>query len=142
MAVTTTLYNPFKGKGYDGTDIDLVNDTIKVALVGTGYTPSAAHDFWDDVSANESSGGGYTAGGAALASKTWSLSSNTYTFDAADTSWTITSALTARYAVIYKDTGNSATSPLIGYVDLDGTFQLASGTLTITWNASGIFTLT
>jgi hypothetical protein len=145
MAVTATLYNSFKGKGYDSsTKIDLANDTIKVMLVGSGYTPDIdAHDFINDVSANESSGTGYTAGGATLAGKTWTQvdASDLWKFDANDTSWTISSSLTARYAVIYKDTGNTATSPLIGYVNLDGTFTLAAGTFTLTWNASGIFTL-
>lgn len=50
-------------------DIDLANDTIKVMLLTSSYTPDLDHDFVDDVSANEVSGTGYTAGGATLASK-------------------------------------------------------------------------
>ncbi len=143
---TLTIYNSFKLKGYDSsTKIDLVNDTIKVALVTSSYTPDIdTHDFFADVSANESSGTGYTAGGETLASKTFAIvtASDLAKFDAADVVWTITSELSARYAIIYKSTGTAGTSPLIGYVDLGTTYSLANGTLTLTWNASGIVTIT
>lgn len=145
MAVTATLYNPFKKKIVDGTNIDLDSDTIKIALVGSGYTPAIdTHDFWDDVVANESSGTGYTAGGATLSNITLSVdtTNDRAVFDADNVSWTISSALAARYAVIYKSTGDNATSPLIGYIDLDALYSLASGTLTITFHATGILTIT
>lgn len=142
---TSTLYNNFKLKCVDGSDLDLLNDTVKLGLVGSGYTPDIdTHDFWDDVVANESSGTGYTAGGATIASKTLAVvgASDLVKFDGADVAWTISSALSARYAVLYKSTGNNATSPLIGYVDLGSTYSLASGTLTIVWSANGILTIT
>ncbi len=145
MAVSIVAYNSFKKKIVDGTNIDLDTDTIKVALVGAGYTPDIdTHDFFDDVSAQESSGTGYTAGGATLANVSLAVvtASDLAKFDADDTVWTISSSLSARYAVIYKSTGTSGTSPLIAYVDFGTTYSLASGTLTITWSASGIMTLT
>lgn len=146
MSATITIFNSFKLKGYDSsTKIDLANDTIKVALLTASYTPDIdAHDFFNDVSANESSGTGYTAGGATLANPTWAVvtASDLAKFDADNTAWTISSALSARYAVIYKSTGTASTSPLIGYVDLGSTYSLASGTLTLAWNASGIITVT
>lgn len=51
--------------------VDYLSDTIKIALLGAGYTPNLdTHEFFSDVSAQEVSGAGYTAGGATLASKT------------------------------------------------------------------------
>jgi hypothetical protein len=140
---TATLYNSFKQKIMNGS-IDLDTDTIKVALVGAAYTPDIdTHDFWDDVSANESSGTGYTAGGTTLANPAVTVvtASDLGKFDADDVSWTISSALSARYAVLYKSTGVAGTSPLIGYVDFGSTTSIGSGTLAITWSASGILTL-
>jgi hypothetical protein len=146
MAVTAVVYNNYKLKQIDNsTKIALGTDTIKVALVGAGYTPDIdTHDFWDDVSANESSGTGYTAGGATLANPAVSIvtASDLAKFDADDVTWTISSSLSARYAVVYKSTGTGSTSPLILYFDLGSTYALSSGTLTLTFSASGILTLT
>jgi hypothetical protein len=142
---TVLAYNNAKLKLLDGSDLDWANDTIKVALVTSSYTPDIdAHDFWDDIVANEATGTGYTAGGYTLLNKTEAVvgASDLAKFDADDVSWTISSALSARYAVIYKSTGNNATSPVIAYVDFGSTFSLSSGTLAVTWNASGIITIT
>ena len=57
------IYNAYK-KGLGDGAIDWLNDTIKVMLVTSAYTPDQdAHDFKDDIT-NEISGTGYTAGGA------------------------------------------------------------------------------
>jgi hypothetical protein len=146
MAFNLVLYNSFKLKGYDSsTKIDLDNDTIKIALLTSSYTPDIdTHDFFDDVSANESSGTGYPAGGNTLANTSWAVvtASDLAKWDADDTSWTISSSLSARYIVLYKSTGTPGTSPLIAYGDLGSTYSLSSGTISIAWNASGILTLT
>lgn len=50
-----------------GGTVDWVNDTIKVALMGTGFAYDDTDDFWDDVSANDyGSATGYTAGGETI----------------------------------------------------------------------------
>jgi len=137
------IYTTFLRKAYDGSDIDLANDTIKVALTTSSYTPNQdSHDFFNDIT-NEISGTGYTAGGATLGSKTWTQddANNRVVFDSADASWS-TSTLTARYAVIYKDTGTPATSPLIALIDLAEDKSTNASTFQITWNADGIFRLT
>lgn len=137
------LYGNFLLKGYDNsTKIDLTTDTIKVALADSGYTPDVdAHDFFNDVT-NEEAGTGYTAGGATLANKTWTVvgASNVVKFDADDVSWA-SSTITTRYAIIYKSTGVSSTSPLIAVVDFTTDRISDGGTFLISWNASGIFTL-
>lgn len=143
---TAALYNSYKSKLMDSsTKISLATDTIKLALVTSAYTPNIdTHDFWDDVSANEASGTGYTAGGATLATPvvTTDTTNDLGKFTADTVTWTISSSLSARYAVLYKSTGVAGTSPLIGYIDLGATTTLSSGTFSVTWNASGVLTIT
>lgn len=135
------IYNYFKTHIMDG-GIDLDTDTIKVALVTSTYTPNAdTHEDFADVT-NEITGTGYTAGGAALASKTVSIDTtdDEGVFDAADVTWT-SSTLTARGAVIYKDTGTAATSLLICYLDFGSDQSSSAGDFTIQWNSEGILNL-
>lgn len=124
--------------------IDLDTDTIKVALVTSSYTPDQdAHDFWDDVSANEvANSGTYAAGGATLANKavTQDNTDDEGVFDADDVSWT-SATITARYAVIYKSTGVSSTSPLICLIDFGSNQSSTAGTFTLPWNSEGIINL-
>jgi hypothetical protein len=143
MAVTAKLYSNFLHLLLENKlGGDILSQTIKVALCTSSYTPNQnAHDYFDDITNEVASGGGYTTGGATLASKTCTVSGGVATFDAADTSWAA-STITARYAVIYYATGTASTSLLIGYVDFGADMVSSSGTFLITWNASGIFTLT
>jgi len=140
---TTKTYGSLITKAFNK-EVDFDTDTIKVALVSSSYTPNQdTHDYWDDVSSNEVSGTGYTAGGATLASKTvtYDSATNVTKFDAADVSWT-SSTITARYAVVYLDTGTASTSPLIAYVDFGSDQSSSSGTFQIVWDSAGIFTTT
>jgi len=139
MAVTAFWY----GNGLKGAfnkEVDWDTDTIKCALLTSSYTPDQdTHDYWDDVSANETSGTGYTAGGATLGSKsiTYTGGTNTLALDAANTQWT-SSTITARYAVIYVDTGTPGTSLLLGYVNFGQDESSSNGTFEIQWHADGI----
>lgn len=141
--MASSIYGNFLLKGYDSsTKIDVTSDTIKCALVDSGYTPDYdAHDFFNDIT-NEEAGTGYTAGGATLANKTWAVvgASNVVKFDADDASWA-SSTITTRYAVIYKSTGAAGTSPLICTIDFGSDKTSDGGTFLISFNASGIFTL-
>ena len=126
--------------------IDIDTDTLKVMLLSS-YTYAASHQYLSDVLAAgaEASGTGYTAGGASLASVTWTLSGSTYTLDAADVAWDASAgSLAAAWAVVYDSTpGTNATNPVIGYINLngDGATKTASGApFTITLNASGLLT--
>lgn len=119
--------------------IDLVNDTIRVMLLGSGYTPSASHSAKSDVSSYEISGSGYTAGGAALANKTVSRSGATAKWDADDLTWTGLSP-SFRYAVIYDDT--HASDALIALIDPGALQEPAGANARIVFNANGILTLT
>ena len=118
--------------------LDLDNDTLKIMLVTSAYTPDfGTHDFKADVT-NEVVGTGYTAGGETLTSVTLTQSAGTITFDAADVTWT-SSTITARAAVIYDDT--IVNDPLICYIDFGSDQSSSSGDFQIAFNASGIFTL-
>lgn len=59
------MYQKAQAKFRNG-GIDWDTDTIKMALLA-GHTPDLVNDeFWSDVSADEESGAGYTAGGETL----------------------------------------------------------------------------
>lgn len=119
-------------------------DTIKVALLADTYTPDQdAHDFFDDVSAHEVSGTGYTAGGVALVGKSFSYTgaTNNIVLDADDVTWP-NSTITARYAVVYKDTGTASTSPLLGLADFEQNETSSAADFTVSWDAAGILRVT
>lgn len=150
MAAPSALvfYNEFKNYLADGT-FDLNSNTFKAMLLTSSYTPNVnTDDIKADIVANEvANGNGYTTGGVTLGSVTWTRSSGTVTFDAADATWTgSSSGFTARYLAIYASgTLNGRTDPLVGYIILDSApadVAVAAGNImTVQWNASGIFTL-
>ena len=144
MAVTAKMYANAM-KNFAEKKMDLVSDTIKVALCASGYSVNQqTDDFWNDASGSEvASGNGYTTGGATLSNKTSAVATLTYTFDnTVDTTWS-TSTITARYAVIYDSSPAGATAqPLVCYIDFGQDMSSSNGNFTISWNASGIFTAT
>lgn len=136
------IVNPVKKKLFDG-DIDLVNDTIKVMLLTNAHTTNIdTQEFIDDVSANEVSGTGYTAGGATLAGKATTVDNtdDEGVFDANDVTWS-NSTITARYAVVYKDTGTPGTSPIIAIIDFGSDQTSSNADFTIQWSSEGILNL-
>jgi len=134
-----SLPNTAKEKLMEGA-FDLVNNTIKIMLLTSSHTTNIdTQEFIDDVSANEVSGAGYSSGGATLGSKavTADNTDDEGVFDAADTSWG-TATITARYAVVYKDTGTPSTSPILCIIDFGSDKVSTGGTFQITWAAEGI----
>jgi len=136
------VFNRAKLKLANGT-FDLDGQTFKMALTTSAqaldatFAGGSTDCRYADLTA-EVVGTGYTAGGNALVA-TWTQSTGTITFDVDDQSWTGT--ITAKYGVIYLTTGNA---DLLCVVDLDtggGSVSTTAGTLTITINASGVFTL-
>lgn len=139
MSVTGHFYDKAVQDLISGSGWNWTADTIKVALLTSSYTPSQGSDHvWSDISANEVSGTGYSAGGATLASAAQSVTSHVLTLSGANVSWT-GSTITARYAAIYD---TSTSNKLIGYVDFGGNVSSSSATFTITWAGSGILTIT
>lgn len=121
-------------------NIDLENDTIKLAPMATSYTPDYNTDqFWDDVSASLASG----ASSFTLTNTTFDIDTGNSRVefnsdDVAETGQTFTSDK----FILYKDTGVASTSPLImcgSYVE--GTLSPVSGDFNVTVNVEGFFSL-
>lgn len=115
-------------------DNDLDGQTVKVALVTAGYTYSGANQYYSSVSAS-------------VVGTPQTLGNKTFTdgvFDADDVTFLAVSGSQVVSLVIYIDTGNPATSPLVAFID-SGVTNLPvtpnGGDITITWNATGIFAL-
>jgi hypothetical protein len=103
--------------------VNYTGDVVKCALLYATYTPNQdTHVFFSDVSTSQVGGSGYTAGGVTLTGKSvyYSTSTNDIALLCDNISFpglTVSPAL--RYAVIYHDTGNPATSVLMQYQDLE-----------------------
>jgi hypothetical protein len=136
--MASLVYNNAKELILNG-GIDLVNDTIKLMLLGSGYTPSVSHSVKSDVSGYEVSGSGYTEGGTALSNKTVSRSGATVKFDADDVEFTDLSP-SFRYAVIYDDT--HANDALIALLDPEDLQEPDGANAKIAFDSDGILTLT
>lgn len=106
--------------------VDMVNDTLKLILVTSSYTPDKAHAFASSLT-NELSGGNYTGGFAGagrktLGSKAWSTDAGNlrveFTWGAA--TWTALQAAAGnpKYAIVVKEITNDAATRLIGFLDL------------------------
>ena len=136
------IYNAFKKNLMNGS-IDLDTNTFKCMLVTSAYVPDQdAHEFRSSVT-NEVTGTGYTAGGVTLASLavTQDNTNNRSEWDFADPVWAA-STITARGAVIYKDTGAAATDPLVAYIDFGSDKSSSGGEFRLTINAEGFLALT
>lgn len=128
-------------KTFFNKEADIPDDTFKLMLCDDTYTSDIdAHDYKNDIT-GELSGGGYTAGGVALGSLTWTQTgaSNLWTLDAADSNWNPLSATNLRYAVGYCSTpATDATRPVLFLVTLDANQTFTGANFTLSWNASGI----
>lgn len=109
--------------------------TVKAALIDTGvYTFSQSHQFWSSAV-------------AAVVGTPQTLGTKSYTngvFDGADVSFSAVSGATAEAIIIFIDTGNNATSPLVAYLDTGVTNLPVTpngGDIAIGWDATGIFAL-
>lgn len=141
---TFTLFHEFKKYIGDGT-VDLDTHSFKAMLTNTA-PDAAANTVKADIT-EIAAGNGYTAGGVALTSVTWSetgAGTGVWRFTCADISWTASGGdiATHRYLVIYDDTPTSPADPLVGYVDRASSAVISSGN-TRTWDvgASGLFEL-
>lgn len=147
MATTLNLYDQWRDIVADPTRAAAIAGTLKCAIVTASYSPDQnADDFWSDVSANEVSGTGYTAGGNACATPTWSGpdGAGLLTFDASDpATWSQNAAgfSNGRYAVFYYDTGTGSTSRLVAYsANFGADAGNVAGDFSVAINAAGIYT--
>lgn len=128
--------------GWAGTDdIKLAICDNTVAPTATTATP-ALGDFTQVGSA-----GSYVAGGTSIG--TWAAgwddptAGGTGTFDSAtNPTWAQNASndVDAYWGILYNDT--QVGDPAFAYVDLGGPIDMTGGSLTVTWPAGGIATLT
>jgi|TARA_R100001443_G_scaffold15840_3_gene25645 hypothetical protein len=126
MAITQALCNSFKQELLQGLH-DLDGHTLKMALFTSSATLDATTTAYSTT--NESSGTGYTAGGATLANVAVSLSGTTAFVDFDNVSFTSATISDAAGALIYN---SSASDRAIAVIDFGATKSVSSGTLTIT----------
>jgi hypothetical protein len=105
--MSNVLFDPGREGHLDGSIVESSGD-IRVMLVKTAYTFSAAHKFLSDITAGNDNGRS-----AALGSKTITNG----VFDAADTTLVATAAVACNALVVFQHTGVDATARVIAYID-------------------------
>lgn len=126
-------------------DTDFDTATFKVLLVTsipTTTDTTGNQDAWEFRAAitNEvASGSGYTTGGIAQAFTLNAITlvggKQTITWTNITNGWT-TSTFSAVGAIIYQNTGNSATDILLHFVDFGGTVSCTTGNFSITYSTT------
>lgn len=141
MAASAKVYAQGRGDVLNGV-IDLATAALKVALFPATYTPNQDTDHhYADIKAQEITGAGYTAGGAAVTGQALA-------YDAPTNKWTLSfdpvvwdpSTFTARIAVLYVATGTDATATLLSWLDAGADQTSSNGAQTV--NGDGGWTLT
>lgn len=130
----------------------LVADAVKVALYNNTGTPDRTvavansgynTDQW--VTANEvTSGTDWVAGGRAVASAAVSVSAGVLTYTAANLTSAATATITAYGILVYDSTitGGTVAKQGICFNSFGGVQTVTSGTFSVNFSASGIFTFT
>ena len=139
----TYINYSFKGSPECPFDLGATPDVIKCAIVNNTIVPvtNAVDPCWGaggtvDYSANEETGGNYTAGGLALATPTVAIVAGVIEIDFGDpATWAIlgTNPTACYWGIVYSDTATNKNC--IGYVDLGGVFDGQTGDLSIAWGA-------
>ena len=124
---------------------DFSSDTLKIGLIDSTAAPTAADATprWADYSANEvGTSGGYTANGTSLASVSYTEASGVATLDAGNVTWSQDASgfTNAYWGIFYND--DATNDEAFGFIELDGPVSEQAGDVSITWNSSGIMTVT
>jgi hypothetical protein len=121
----------------------------KIALLETDYAPNQDTDeHWDDVSTYDASGTNYAHQTLTFPSPSYLYSDNPagyggkYYFKADNILFSdLTLGNPVRWVVIYYDTGNVATSTLLGYFKLAAAIKPLSQNINLTLDTGYIFRL-
>lgn len=116
-------------------------DTLKVMLVNSP-APVNTNSIKADLT-EISSGNGYSAGGATVASQDAEQTTGTLALSGADITITASGGTIGpfRYAVLYNDTPTSPADPLIGWWDYGTSITLADGESILLDFGSSILTI-
>lgn len=131
---------------------DWVNDTVKLILMDSTFTPDQDDNTISDIVAHEIgnvsgyAGGFGNAGRKSLASKTLTENdtNNRVELDAADVTWTAVAAgdTIGHFVAVVLESVNDAGSDIIGYVQIAAVNTPTNGSdITITWDSAGLFNL-
>jgi len=137
-----TLFEEFAKTIGDGT-FDMDSDTFSLKLITALPTAATATPTLSDFT-EVSAGGGYTTGGIALTT-TYTEAAGVATFDSStNPSWTAAAGSPTNIVAGLIVNGSD---DALGYVDMttdsgSTAISLVAGDITVTWNASGIFTVT
>ena len=115
--------------------IDALTDTLAVSLVTSAYAANLSTDqFYNIIS-----GGAIVAGPVTLTSVVGSLG----TLGAANAIFSSVSGTACSQVVLFKNTGTSSTSPLIGNINVATGLPVTpnGGNITVAWAGGVIFTL-
>lgn len=116
-------------------------DDTYLALASSAYTPDIdAHDFWNDVVANEVTGTNWAANGQQADGETLSLvtANNDVEFDITDEVTATVTLTDGKHVILYTRTpGTDATRELIGYATMDTALAPQGGTLTLDFATTG-----
>jgi hypothetical protein len=135
--MANAIYPKYKAALLDASaNVDINDGTVKVALIDTADEAyNAADEFLSDVT------------GAGIVGTAQTIGTTTITsglFDGDNVTFSAVTGDPCEALIIYIDTGNSATSRLVAFIDTGVTGLPVTpngGDITITWNASGIFQL-
>ena len=147
------VFDEAKAKMLDGDWA--ATDAFYLAIVGNGTVPTAAFatPTWSDFSAQEvTSAGTYVTNGTSLGDNASpqvhtlaalvTEAAGTVTFDSGtNPTWAqdASNATDAYWGIVYNFT--DASQDCLCFVELGGPVDMAAGALTISWNASGLFTI-
>lgn len=115
--------------------------TPKLSYMSTSYTPApTTESYYSDISANVASGAPVET--LANVDVRIDAANTRVEVDADDVTENSVTTSTNKF-VIWIDTGVAATSPLVACIDIaEGTLSPVAGTLSVTFNAEGIFAVT
>lgn len=122
MSIGTSVFYNAPMEWMFATGASLTGGAVKLALLGSGYTPDAEADVeWADISGFEISHASYPAGGIALANPAVVRSGAAGKLDS--DAWSLAVAApdtAAKWAVVYVDaTVGALIKPLLAYLDLN-----------------------
>ena len=127
--------------------IDLDVETSKVALytdsvTGADLDTDTAYNVGAWASNEVPNGTGYTTGGELLTGTTFLASAGVTTWDAVDTPWTSATFSSVRGCLIYADyLATPVADAGVIALNFGADYGVTSGTFTVQWNVSGIFTI-
>ena len=147
---TVSMFEEFLGS-MGLAEFNLNTDESRMGIITSANAPIAndpdpgwhANRTTNFLATEVTPGGNYTTGGTDI-TNTYAEAAGVGKFDAADQSPYVgvnaSNATNVRWGIIYNDTDTDKKA--IGFNDMGADFDMTTGDLNITWNASGIFTFT